>query len=472
VRASDIRLGIERVLLRGTAPATYYTGIRGARRCVAKRARCDLSSGVEVDNAAGTITFRLTAPDPDFLDKLALPSAVAVPSSLGFAKLARPLPATGPYQVARLRPPTIIDFVRNPHFRAVDGRPDGYPDTIILNDGTEPRRAIRAVEQGRADYIGGDYGLPANVLPSVNAIATRYAGQLHTTLRASTVYAFLNTRIAPFDNVDARRAVNYAVDRNAFVALRGGERFAQPTCQTLPSNFPGYRPYCPYTANAGAGKPWSAPDLAHARRLVARSHTRGMHVTVVAEPSFLPSEARLLKQVLERLGYRTSLRSPSKNGDYFGYVANSHHRAQIGTLAWGADYPEASGFLQVLFSCAAFVPGDPNQTNDSEFCDPHADRLMRRAQHLPAGDPGADAVGQGRPAHRGPGRRASADQPQGDRLRLATSRQLPVQPAMGRHVRPALGALSAYAISTPSDPELGRRRPVLIRADDDPPRLR
>jgi peptide/nickel transport system substrate-binding protein len=190
-------------------------------------------------------------------------------------------------------------------------------------------------------------------------------------VRPALAYAFMNTRMAPFDNIDVRRALNYAVDRSAFVALKGGERFAQPTCQILPPNSPGWRPYCPYTAGAGAGtgRSWSAPDLARARRLVSRSHTRGMRVAVVGE-DYLGHEARLLVQLLKGLGYRATLRPPPKDANYFSYVADSRHRAQIGTEQWAADYPGAAGYLQTLFSCAAFVPGDPNQINVSQFCDP------------------------------------------------------------------------------------------------------
>jgi hypothetical protein len=79
VQASDIRLGIERVLRAGNL-TTFYSGIRGARRCVASPPRCDLSSGIEVDDAARTITFHLNRPDPDFLDKLALPTALPFPA--------------------------------------------------------------------------------------------------------------------------------------------------------------------------------------------------------------------------------------------------------------------------------------------------------------------------------------------------------------------------------------------------------
>jgi peptide/nickel transport system substrate-binding protein len=295
--------------------------------------------------------------------------------------------------IARLIPPASLLLVRNPHFVPIDGRPDGYPDKIAIDTGAPGRAPIRAVENGRADFFGGGFGLPPAVRASLEALGTRYAAQLHTTPSWVTDYAFLNTRVAPFDNLDVRRALNYAVDRSAFVALKGGPRFAAPTCQFLPPDFPGYHRYCPYTAGAaGAGRAWSAPDLAHARRLVARSHTRGMHVTVVGPRIFLNSEAALIAQLLRRLGYRTTTHSLPENVSLPDYVGDSRHRVQIGVLQWGADYPSGSGYLQPVFSCSAFVRGAASQANDSEFCDRRTDRLMQRAQRVPFGDAGADAL--------------------------------------------------------------------------------
>ncbi|HEY5144009.1 MAG TPA: ABC transporter substrate-binding protein [Solirubrobacteraceae bacterium] len=391
VHASDVRRGLERVLRLNGDSALYYTGIRGARRCVVRRAPCDLSSGARVDDAAGTITFRLTAPDQDFLYKLALPSAVAVAPGLGVVAR-RPVPATGPYMVADLSARAPLRLVRNPRFRPVDGRPDGYPDAITIDCCADGQRAFDAVGQGSADLVAADFGLDPKLHRRVDAIATRYAGQLHSTPTAGTNFAFLNTRTPPFDNVDVRRALNYAVDRSRFVALYGGGRYAQATCQFLPANFPGHRPYCPYTAAAGGGRPWSAPDLVRARRLIARSHTRGMRITVLTGPlSPFKPWAREIKTLLNQLGYRATLRVFPDPDAYFRYIADSRHRAQIGPSGFFPDYPAASGMLQPL-RCDAFLAANPTQPNYSEFCDRRADQLATRASRLPADDARADTL--------------------------------------------------------------------------------
>jgi ABC-type transport system substrate-binding protein len=78
VTSEDFRYGVERVL----DPATrsegmeYYRGIRGAADFIAHRA--PHLSGIETPDA-WTIVFNLTAPDPIFAHKLAMPFASAIP---------------------------------------------------------------------------------------------------------------------------------------------------------------------------------------------------------------------------------------------------------------------------------------------------------------------------------------------------------------------------------------------------------
>ena len=79
----------------------------------------------------------------------------------------------------------------------------------------------------------------------VGQLGTHYTSQLHSGPVADTIALTLNTRVAPFDKLAARQAVNYAIDRNTVVALNGGPLNMQATCQILPPTMLGYHPYCP-----------------------------------------------------------------------------------------------------------------------------------------------------------------------------------------------------------------------------------
>src|SRR5262249_11130212 len=83
LRPGDVRRAPQRlfILSRGGGPAAYfYSGIVGATFCERHPQSCTLSRGIVTNNQAGTVTYHLTAPDPDFLDKLAIPFADAVPA--------------------------------------------------------------------------------------------------------------------------------------------------------------------------------------------------------------------------------------------------------------------------------------------------------------------------------------------------------------------------------------------------------
>ena len=78
LRPDDIRRGIERTMRSGNPYlADQYAGIVGAARC--RPRACELRHGIVTDREAGSVTFHLTRPDPDFLYKLAFAMASAVP---------------------------------------------------------------------------------------------------------------------------------------------------------------------------------------------------------------------------------------------------------------------------------------------------------------------------------------------------------------------------------------------------------
>ncbi len=298
VRGDDFRRAVERAFRFGSDYRAQYAAIRGVDRCTVTR--CDLSEGIVTDERLRTVTFRLDVADPDFLWKLAFnQSSAPVPPgtpnrAVGYDE---PIPGAGPYKIERAST-REIRYVRNPLFREWShaAQPRGNPDEIVMRFGLSPVEEARAIEQGRADWMGDN--LPAQLLP---LLRLRRPGQLHAFSIPTTDFMQFNTNVRPFNDVRVRRALSLAIDRRAIARLYGGPDVATPTCQILAPGMVGYRPYCPHAR--GQRKFASVPrsDLAEARRLVSESAAVDVPVTVwgwTDDPTVRPAVARYIARTL------------------------------------------------------------------------------------------------------------------------------------------------------------------------------
>jgi peptide/nickel transport system substrate-binding protein len=382
VRAADFRRAIERNfqigLQRGVSADQFFGSIVGARACRAVEDgppvdRCDLSKGIVTDERTNTVTFNLQQPDPDFLFKLAMTYAYPVPEGVamhGYVKGA--FPGTGPYVVSAVSE-TEVRLTRNPRFQVWDAavRPDGYADEIVLSVVEDDAAKLAMVEKEEADYL--HVGRSSAGL--FQASQARYGGQWHIGSNGTTA-VWMNTKIAPFNNLKVRRAVNLAIDRLGMADVYGGPPLIAITCQVLPPGFPGYRPYCPYTLDPDAGGHWQRPDLEEARRLVKESGTKGMHVVVGPNFPSYDKERDYVATVLRDLGYVVSLTD-------FEHFHQGTDAAVIFPSGWGPDYLAPSIFFS-LFTC------DGSSNAGMNFCDPGGfDVAYRKALDLQPTDPAA-----------------------------------------------------------------------------------
>jgi peptide/nickel transport system substrate-binding protein len=184
----------------------------------------------------------------------------------------------------------------------------------------------------------------------------------------------LSTKLAPFDDVRVRQALNLAIDRREVVRIVGGPELASPTCQILPPGNAGYRRYCPYPL-----------DIARAKRLVAASGTRGSRVTVWGWTDDAPASPRLVQYtagVLRELGYLVHVHLVPH--DFLDPMPRRLvGKIQLIPAAWGDP---TSAFFATWFSCAG-------ANSEGWFCSPPIDRQMDRAKSLQATDPRAAAAG-------------------------------------------------------------------------------
>ena len=162
----------------------------------------------------------------------------------------------------------------------------------------------------------------------------------------NTYYFFLNGTIPPFDKLDARKAVNYAIDSNALVRVFGGR--LTPGCTFLPPAVQGYKKFdCAYGDPAGKG------DIAKAKELVEKSGTKGQTVTVwTNNKDPRPAIAEYYADVLSQIGYKSKIKTLDQQV-YFDKIGTKSTKAQTGFTDWYQDFPHPADFFQPLLSGAS-----------------------------------------------------------------------------------------------------------------------
>src|SRR5512133_868866 len=384
---NDVKATFERLFKIGNSPnaGSWYNAIQGGDACVKTPKTCDLSEGVQVNG--NTVTFRLARGNPEFLDQLAMPFTYILPADTPIKNLNIPPAGTGPYKWVEYSPQKQMRIVRNPYFKewSKDAQPEGLPDEIVQKFGLSVEAEVTQVENGTTDWIANADSIPSDRL---NEISTKYPKQVHINPLVATWYFAFNTRIPPFNNLKARQAVNYATDRKALIKIYGGPQLAIPTCQVLPPNFPGYKPYCPYTVNPGSGK-WTGPDMAKAKQLVEASGTKGAAVKVNTDTTDVDKGYGLyFIGLLNKLGYKATPQFLSNDIQY-PFIQNSKNKVQFAFSDWFADYPAASDFLQILLGCGSFHPTSNSSPNIAEFCNKGIQAKMDQAGQMGITDPAA-----------------------------------------------------------------------------------
>src|SRR5580765_401406 len=133
----------------------FYSVLVGGEQCLKTPATCTLSKGVVINPKANTVTFHLTRPDAEWLDKIAVPHSTILPAGTPNKDLGTSLiPGTGAYKFTKYDPNHILVLERNPNFKewSAQAQPDGYPDKITYSFGLTVEAEVTQIENGQADW--------------------------------------------------------------------------------------------------------------------------------------------------------------------------------------------------------------------------------------------------------------------------------------------------------------------------------
>jgi peptide/nickel transport system substrate-binding protein len=369
VKASDFKATIVRDFKLNSPGIGFFSNIVGVDACEANPTKCSQISGIVTDDSAGTIEIKLKQPASDFLYVLSIPFTSVVPSSTPAKDTENPPPpANGPYYFVSYAPSKSLVMKRNPNWKKgeIPAIPDGNPDKISMTLTDDQAQSAQLVASGQYMY-------DANILPTdrLAYYKQHYAKQINFFTTPSTYYFFMNQRTPPFDKLQARQAVNYAVNRQALVNLRGG--LGVPTWNFLPPSYPQYKKITP--------TPYPY-DLEKAKQLVQQSGTKGMKVTVytISDVEVDKSTGEYLQGQLKKIGWNAQIRELA-GANYFTIVGNQSTKAQIGFTDWFEDYPYPTDWFNILLN-----GNDIHQVHNNNYGNVDndaANNAMAHLAHLP-----------------------------------------------------------------------------------------
>src|SRR3954447_15574373 len=334
VKASDFKNSIIRDFKLNSPGIGFFSNIVGSAACEGNPTKCSDISGIVVDDKAGTVEIKLSQPQSDFLYILTTFFAAIVPSSTADKDTENPPPpAAGPYYISQYKPSRSFTVVRNPLYQPIPGIPTGNPDKITAIMTNDLAQSAQYIQSGQYDY-------DENTLPTdrLKSLQQKYGDHIKLWRTPSTYYWFMNQRTPPFDNLKARQAVNYAINRQTLVDLRGG--LGVPTENFLPPTYPQYKKITP---------PAYPYNLQKAKQLVQQSGTKGMTVGVytISDDEIDKKQGEYLAGQLEKIGWKTKLHELA-GANYFVIIGNQATKAQIGFTDWFEDYPYPTDWFDVL----------------------------------------------------------------------------------------------------------------------------
>jgi ABC-type transport system substrate-binding protein len=367
--ADDVKRSLERSLHPRTPNpyASYYTNLVGFEAYAAGKA--ERLEGVTVEGRY-VVSFLLREPDATFIHLLALPSARPTCRSAGarFADAWRPCGA-GPFKLEEggwQRGSSLRVVRHDGYFR--QGLP--YLDAVEWTYNMQPLPQTLRFEQGQLDVIRDltDVDLARFVTDP------RWRGFVVVQADTKVYGEAMNTHVAPFDNVEVRRAVAAAIDRAHYrmiLPLR-----MTPMEQAIPKDVPGYDP-------SFEGQRYDyAAALEHMRRAghpFDPGTGRGgwpHPIEYLFYESVITPTAQLLQQDLAKIGLRIELRMVSWSA--FLALQQRTDGAAMSLGSWEIDYPDPSSLFEPLFTTGAITP--ESSFNTAFYSNPHLDDLVGRAR--------------------------------------------------------------------------------------------
>ncbi|MCX4716150.1 ABC transporter substrate-binding protein [Streptomyces virginiae] len=321
-----------------------------------------------------TIVFKLKQPFAEFDYLLANPQSAPVPKAKdNGADYVKNIVSSGSYMFESYEHDKQAVLVRNPNWDAsTDPLRKQLPEKIVVKLKVNQETIDSNLKAGNThiDIVG-------------NGVAQQTQTELLTSKDPNTdnaeggrlVYMAMNTKVAPFDNVECRKAVQYAIDKVSVQTAFGGPIRGAIASTVLPTDIPGHVDFNTYKTPEDKG------DEAKAKAaLTACGQPNGFETTITArnDRAGEVDMATAIQASLKKIGITVKIQQfPA--GKYFSDYAGvpkftEDNKIGLMMMQWGADWPSGFGFLQqVVHGDAISKTGN---TNLSQLNDPEINKML------------------------------------------------------------------------------------------------
>ena len=368
VNAQSFARALNRALNRRmSSPAQpFIEDIVGAQAVIAGRAQ--RASGIVA--SGNTLTLRLTKRSPDLLARLAMPFFAAQGNlPINPEGISAPVHGAGPYYIKEWTKNRRVILERNRFYR---GPVRGNVNRIEVDIGLPLETIKLNIDRGVVDM--GDLPPAAHAeLGRRYGVKKQSPGRYFANPAPTILYLAMNHDRRLFGgggngNVRLKKAVNYAIDRQAVLA-QGGAYAGVTNDQYMPPTMRGFRNLAIYPRR---------PNLSQARSLASGQTRGGDGVFYCSNRAPSPARCQVVQANLRNIGLNMDIRLFPR-ATQFELAGRKGEPFDMTLEGWHMDYFDPYDFI-FLVDGTTIRPA--NNVNFSYFNSPAFNRKITRAKTL------------------------------------------------------------------------------------------
>ena len=318
-----------------------------------------------------TLVFHLNRPYGDFGWIASTPAFAPVPEDSGEPETYATEPVTsGPYRLESYAPGSRAVLVRNENWDPdTDEARTGGPDRIEFALAQDASVVAQSIIADRTD---AQASFLSSFVPTAQLVQAQndpnVGDRLVTSGPGALEYLALNTESEALQDVAVRRAIQYAVDKQAYLTAKGGEISGEYATTLITPGIAGREEYSLY-----ADDPAGDPD--EATRLLEEAGAGELDLRLVITDD-QTGAAEAIQQGLARAGITVTIQPLDENAYSSEVTAGDGTGYDLVLSSWQPDVPSPNANLTPLFDSSQIGNGNYNL---ARFEDPEVDEAILEA---------------------------------------------------------------------------------------------